>query len=33
MKDSRIWTHDLDGPVYYTNHWSTEDLLDGNEII
>ena len=32
-KDSRIRTHDLDAPVYYANHWTTEGLLDGNEII
>ena len=29
MKDSRNRTHDLDGPVYYATHWTTEDLLDG----
>ena len=32
-KDSRIRTHDPDGPVYYANHETTEDLLGGNEII
>ena len=25
--------HDLDGPVCYANHSTTEDLLDGGEII
>ena len=25
--------HDPDGPVYYANHSTTEDLLDGGEII
>ena len=28
-----IRTHDPDSPVYYANHWTTEDLLDENEII
>ena len=32
-KDSRIRTHDPDSPVYYANHYTTEDLLDGTEII
>ena len=32
-KDSRIQTHDPDSPVYYANHYTTEDLLDGTEII
>ena len=27
-KDSRIRTHDPDGPVYYANHKTTEDLLE-----
>ena len=31
--DSRIRTHDSDGPVCYANHKTTEDLLDGGEII
>ena len=31
-KDSMIRTHDPDGPVYYSNHWTTEDLLQGDEI-
>ena len=32
-KDSRIETQDPDGLVYYANHKTTEDLLDGSEII
>ena len=27
-KDSRIRTHDPDDPVCYTNHKTTEDLLE-----
>ena len=27
-KDSRIRTHDSDGPVCYANHKTTEDLLE-----
>ena len=27
-KDRRIRTHGPDGPVYYANHQTTEDLLD-----
>ena len=33
MKESRIRTHDPDGPVYYANHQTTEDLLDEHEMI
>ena len=32
-KDSRIRTHDPDSPVNCGNHYTTEDLLDGTEII
>ena len=32
-KDSRIWAHDSDGLVHYTNHETTEDFLDRSEII
>ena len=32
-KDSRIRNHDPDGPVYYANHQTTEDLLDRSEVI
>ena len=32
-KDSRIRTHDPDDAVYYANHYTNEDLLDGTEII
>ena len=32
-KDSRIRTHYRDGPVYYANHQTTEDLLDRSEVI
>ena len=32
-KDGRIRTHDPNGLVYYAYHWTTEDLLDRNEII
>ena len=31
--DSRIRTHDPDSLVYYANHYTTEDLPDGTEII
>ena len=33
VKDSKIRTHNLDGPVYYALHVTTEDLLDGSAII
>ena len=33
MRDNRIRTAHPDGPVYYANHWTTEDLLNGHEII
>ena len=33
VKDSKIRTHNLDGPVYYAIHVTTEDLLDGSAII
>ena len=32
-KDSRIRTQDPGGPVYYANHYTTEDLLGLGEII
>ena len=32
-KYSGIRTRDPDGPVYYAKHYSTEDLLDGGEIM
>ena len=33
MKGSTIRTHDPEGPAYNTNHQTTEELLDGVEII